>query len=113
MAYQTLVILPSAARTTSGNAATAVDDTGDTVSILVSVTAATGTTPTLDISIEWSPDGTIWAQTDTTPDAFAQITTTKNVVKTFPDRAKFYRVVYAIGGTTPSFTFQVQAYETN
>lgn len=112
MAYQTLTVVPSAARTTNGSAALAVDDIGDTVSLLVSVTAASGTTPTLDISVEWSPDGTIWAVADT-PDAFTQITTTKAVVKSFSDKAKFFRVVWAIGGTTPSFTFQVLAYETN
>jgi hypothetical protein len=113
VAYQTLVLVPSAARTTSGSAASTVDDTGDTVSIWVNVTAVSGTTPTLDISVQWSPDGTTWADVDTTPDAFAQITTTKAVVKTFPDRAKFYRVSWAVGGTAPSFTFTIQAYETN
>lgn len=112
MAYQTLTVASSAARTTSGSAAMAVDDIGDTISIFVSVTAVSGTTPTLDISIEWSPDGATWAQAET-PDTFAQIIATKNVVKSFTDKARYFRVVWTIAGTTPSFTFSVLAYETN
>lgn len=112
MAYQTLTLAPSAARTTTGSVAATVDDLGDTVSVFVAVTAVSGTTPTLDISIEWSPDGTTWAGADT-PDTFTQITAVKNVVKSFTDKAKFFRVVWTIAGTTPSFTFSVLAYETN
>ena len=112
MAYQTLTLIPSAARTTSGSAAATVDDLGDTVSVWVSVTAVSGTTPTLDISVEWSPDGTTWAASEPA-DSFTQITAAKNVVKSFTDKAKFYRVVWTIAGTTPSFTFSILAYETN
>jgi hypothetical protein len=111
MPYQTLTILPSAARTTSGSAAVGVDDLGnDYVSVQVSVTAVSGTTPTLDISLEWSMDGTIWSQA-ATPDTFAQITANTSVVKAFQTKGLSYRVVWTIGGTTPSFTFSVRSYE--
>lgn len=112
MAWQTLTILPSAARTTSGNASSGVDDLGNNVCVQVSVTASSGTTPTLDISVEWSMDGTIWSPA-ATPDTFTQITATTSVVKTFTTKAPLYRIVYAIGGTTPSFTFSVRSYETS
>lgn len=56
-------------------------------------------------------DGTIWSPA-ATPDTFAQITTTASVVKAFTTKAPYYRVVYTIGGTTPSFTFSVRSYET-
>lgn len=111
MAWNTLTILPSAARTTSGNQSVAVDDLGNNVAVQVSVTAASGTTPTLDISLEWSMEGSIWSPA-ATPDTFASITATTSVVKTFVTKGPFYRIVYTIGGTTPSFTFSVRSYET-
>lgn len=112
MAWQTLTVLPSAARTTSGNQAVNVDDLGNNVCVQVVVSAASGTTPTLDISVEWSMDGTNYSPA-ATPDTFTQITTTTSVVKTFTTKGPLYRIVYAIGGTTPSFTFSVRTYETS
>ncbi len=111
MAYNVVGVLASAARTTSGNATVSGADTGDTLSLQVDVTAASGTTPTLDISVQWSMDGTIWSPA-ATPDTFTQITAVTSVVKTFQVKAPNFRVVYAIGGTTPSFTFSVRSYET-
>jgi hypothetical protein len=111
MAWQTLTILPLAARTTSGNQSVAVDDLGNNVCVQVNVTAASGTTPTLDISLEWSMDGTIWTPA-ATPDNFTQFTGVAGFVKTFVTKGPFYRIVYTIGGTTPSFTFAVRSYET-
>jgi hypothetical protein len=78
----------------------------------VNVSAASGTTPTLDLTVEWSPDGgTTWYKADT-PDAFTQITAAKQVVKSFTLKGTSYRVVWTIGGTTPSFTFDVKEYIT-
>lgn len=111
MAYNVITVLPSAARTTSGNASILAADTGDTLALQVDVSAASGTTPTLDISIQWSMDGTIWSPA-ATPDTFTQITAVSSAVKTFAVKAPNYRVVYAIAGTTPSFTFSVRSYET-
>lgn len=103
-------VLASAARTaTSQTPAIFVTDAGDVMSLAVNVSAASGTTPTLDLSLQWSHDGTVWF-TPETPDTFAQITTTKQVIKTFVAKAPRYRIVYTIGGTTPSFTFDVTQY---
>ena len=76
------------------------------------VTAASGTTPNLALSIEWSANGTDWA-TPETPDTFTAITAAAKRVKSFARKAPFYRVVWAITGTTPSFTFSVDEYVTN
>lgn len=113
MAYQSVLVHPSAARTANGNGQAILDsDRGDTLSLLVAVTAASGTTPTLDLAVEWSHDGSTWAPAET-PDAFTQITATGSKVKTFTVKAPHYRVVWVIGGTTPSFTFSVRGMMTN
>lgn len=69
------------------------------------VSAASGTTPTLDVSIETSADGsTGW----TAIASFAQqTTTTAGVHKVFSGVDRFVRAVATIGGTTPSFTYAV------
>lgn len=102
------------AQTTSANSGTLVLG-GDTqfasaewLSLVVDVTAVSGTTPSLAVTLEWSLDGTTWATTDPTPDGFAAITTTGAKIKRFPVLANYYRVVWAITGTTPSFTFSVR-----
>jgi hypothetical protein len=69
------------------------------------VTAASGTTPTLDVKFQESNDGTAWIDIPTA--AFAQSTTAGIKRLEFASRAAFVRAVSTIGGTTPSFTFDV------
>lgn len=73
----------------------------------LNVTAVSGTTPTLDVVIEDSLDGTNWNVIGT----FAQDTAVGreviNVTTPFADQV---RVRWVIGGTTPSFTFSVLAH---
>lgn len=105
-------IVASAARTASSNSGGLRQDTGDALNVLVSTTAVTGTTPTLDVSVEWSNDGTNWA-VGSPADTFTQITATGKVVKRFSVKAEQHRIVWAIGGTdTPTFTFSVSEYVT-
>lgn len=112
MAYAVITALPSAARTSSGNGAGVIGgDTGDNLSLQLIVSASSGTTPTLDVAVQWSMDGTTWSPAET-PDAFTQMTGNGSKVKVFPVKAPNYRIAYTIGGTTPSFTFQVLGYET-
>lgn len=108
------VVLASEARTTSGNSGSLAvrEATDTTLHLLVSVTAVAGVTPTLDVSVEWSMDGgTTFAASDPV-DSFASITRAINVTETYTIKAPHYRVVFAIGGTTPSFTFSVAEYAT-
>lgn len=99
--------LPSAARTTSGSAdLAAFPQDFDELILYVDVTAASGTTPTLAITYQISPDNVNWFDhtTGTTLTAAG-----KQVIRLPNTTAGFGRVSYAIGGTTPSFTFSVVA----
>ena len=107
------VVVASAARTTSGNSAaisTLVPSTSvGVINLAVHVTAVSGTTPSMTLTVQWSDDGTTFGNADTTADTFAAITATTDVFKQFPARAPFFRLSWAITGTTPSFTFSVNS----
>lgn len=108
-----VVVVASAARTASGSSGV-VEPSGDgeTVCFQVGVTAVSGTGPSLALSVEWSNDGTNWAVPETA-DSFAAITAAVQRVKSFERKALFYRVVWAITGTTPSFTFSITEFVTS
>lgn len=99
------VAFPSAARTAT--ATSAIFDIGDVDNLqaYLKVTAASGTSPTLDVLVEDSPDGgTTWFTAIT----FTQATTTSSQVVAIAATRKIsktVRVTATIGGTTPSFTF--------
>lgn len=107
---QSVTVLSNNARTSSG--ASGAFETppakNGKLAVLVSLTASSGTTPTLDVSIEWSNNGSSFYPSDPA-DAFTQMTGTTPKFKTFDIKASYYRVVYAIAGTTPSFSFGVSA----
>jgi hypothetical protein len=112
------VVVSSAARTASGTSSSA--DVRDQLergigtsqlNVLVDVTAASGTGPTLDLEVEWSNDGTTWASAETA-DTFTQITAATTVSKRFTVKASHYRIKWTVGGTAPSFTFSVSVLET-
>lgn len=104
------VVHASAARTATGNG-TLFDVTpgASSLALYIDVTSASGTTPTLDLTVEWSPDGGTTWHTAQAPDAFTQITAAGKVVKVFAVKGPSARIVYTIGGTTPSFTFKASA----
>lgn len=75
----------------------------------LNVTAASGTTPALDVKLQRSYDATNW--TDVTSGAFAQATAVS--VKelngiAFIGGGEYLRYVATVGGTTPSFTFSLR-----
>jgi hypothetical protein len=98
----------SAARTTTANSE--AFDVGDSTNLVayLSVTAASGTTPTLDVKFQDSPDGgTTWF--DIAGLAFTQATGATSEVKVATRvYSKTVRCVATIAGTTPSFTFSVR-----
>lgn len=108
MTLQEIEIVASAARTADGDSGPKDTQPGtDVLALLVDVTVASGGDATLDLSVEWSPDGgTTWFEAEPA-DTLAQITEAKKVVKRFDPKAGTYRVVWTIAGTTPSFTFSV------
>lgn len=108
MSHVSREVVASAARTATGqSSAIGTTGHGDNVGLLVAVTAVSGATPTMTLSVEWSHDGTTWAQADA-PDTFSQITAASQKVKMFDRKAPYYRVVWTIAGTVPSFTFSIK-----
>ena len=95
--------------TANGPAVDILDYEGHAAAILQSA-AGTGTTPTLDVKLQGSSDGsTGWA--DIASAAFAQVTnaaSSRQIVKFNASAAKRYiRAVATVGGTTPSFACAV------
>jgi hypothetical protein len=98
-----VTLAASAARTASGNG-TAVDTReSSTLRLLLDVTAASGTGPTLTVTIEQSSDGSTWRDHS----SFAQATGVTSERKTFGGVDRWVRAKWTLGGTTPSFTFSV------
>lgn len=99
-------VVASAARTASGNSG-ALSGYGppQTLRAQLEVTAASGTSPTLNVLVEDTLDGTNWNTVGT----FAQRTAVGreviNITTPFADKV---RVSWTVGGTTPSFTFSVK-----
>lgn len=97
-----VILHPSAARTATANGAV-VEETGRrrTLALGVTVSARSGTDPTLDVVVQTSVDGSTWYSAG----AFTQFTNTGSQRKTFVlDR--YVRLQWTIGGTdTPTFTF--------
>lgn len=100
----------SAARTASGNGSAFQTVRTNSIEGYLTVTAASGTTPTLDVRLETSLDaGTSWQ----TVAAFAQATATTTKNKVFGPLGDSCRWAWTIAGTTPSFTFSVAAEANN
>ena len=101
-----LQFLTKSARTVTGTSD--VKQVGDytEMSMFVDSAACTGTTPTLDITLQDSPDGTVWHTLDT----YTQITTSVSLqVKRKTEFGRYARLSYVITGTTPSCEFGVEA----
>lgn len=99
---QDLTLKGSGAETASTNGS--AFELGDrrVARLLLSVTAASGTTPNLTVTVQCSADGVTWYTSGT----FTAATTTTTERKLFMlDR--FVRYSSAITGTTPSFTYSV------
>lgn len=101
-------VVASAARTTSGNSGTLTGwGSAKTLRAQLQVTAVSGTSPTLDVVIEDTLDGTNWNEIGT----FAQRTAAgREVIDVTSPFTSQLRVRWTVGGATPSFTFSVVIY---
>lgn len=109
MSSQTQIV-PSAARTVSGNSGfESCADGGNVLCIGVNVTAVSGTTPSMALTVTWSFDGVSFSAGETAA-SFAAITAAKQTTLRVTPQAPFYRLEWAITGTTPSFTFSANAW---
>lgn len=94
----------SAAQTATGNTV-ALDSLGfGSLTFLLNITAVSGTSPTMQLALDYSEDGTVWSQilktvrfTSSTNFRFQRISLS----------AKYYRYRWILAGTAPSFTFSV------
>lgn len=101
-------LVPSAARTASGDSGVLTGwGVPNSARVQLDVTAASGTSPTLDVVIEDTLDGTNWYVVGTFAQKSAGGRDVINLSTPFTDRL---RVRWTVGGTTPSFTFSVLAY---
>lgn len=109
MAYDTnLQLQASVTKTANFNSAGVDLKTGTPrrgLKARVLVTAVSGTTPTLDGKIQHSDDNS--AFTDLAVVLAGQITATGEYFIPFETSKRYVRFVATIGGTTPSFTYQV------
>lgn len=101
-------VLASAARTETGQSTQFDVGEGDTIALLVDVTAVSGTSPSLTVNVEWTDDGSTWFVSDPA-DAFTAITAADKKAKVFTVKGTAARLNYTISGTTPSLTFSVRA----
>jgi len=98
----------SAARTASVNSSVFEVQDADVLVLYLVVTANSGTSQTLDVKMQDSPDGgTTWF--DIAGAAVTQVTTSNGsqIVSATRKFARTVRCVVTIGGTTPSYTFAV------
>jgi len=102
-------VAASAARTATGNSGAFRAPGTTALAILADVTAVDGVSPSMTLSVEWSHDGTTFAVVDTA-DTFAALTATATKVKRFDIKGGWFRLVWTLTGTTPSFTFSATAY---
>lgn len=94
----------SGVETATGNGTAVELDDMNTLRLDLATTARSGTTPTLDVTIQTSADGsTNWSSIGT----FTQVTNTGTQHKVFTGLDRYVRASWTIGGTTPSFTFAI------
>lgn len=106
---KTITLKASGATTGSGQT-TAFDVSEFTEAVCtLNITAVSGTSPTLDVKGEISSDNsTFFAhknQGSASQTVFTQKTATGKDSLTFNQLGRYFRFDYAIGGTTPSFTW--------
>ena len=100
-------IMTSQVLTASGNESTGHSVIGDSLAVIINVTAISGTSPSATFSVQWSNDAVNWA--DASPaDAFTPITGIGLADQRFPCKGGFYRLSWQISGTTPSITTTIQ-----
>jgi hypothetical protein len=104
MPWTTPITPAPAATATSSGVGAAVDLGVCTTAVLdLIVSAVSGTSPTLTVSIETSKDSVVWRPLG----AFPAVAAAGVTGQRFPGADRYVRAVWAIGGTAPSFTFAV------
>ncbi len=90
-------------RTATGEGTTVEIGDKGTLRLLLSVTAADGTNPTLDITLQTSKDGSTWRTLGT----FTQATGTTTERKSCSGCDRCVRANATLGGSSPEFTYTI------
>lgn len=109
MAQGVYTVVPSQTKTATGTSPALVMGYAPNINLEVNVSAVSGTSPSMTLSLQWSNDGVNFGNVDGTPDAFAAITAAGTVVKQVSAKGLYMQVVWTISGTNPSFTFSIIA----
>lgn len=102
--HDTATLVESAAYTASFNSGAVLSANVDEIIAYLNISAASGTSPTLDITIQDTPDGTNWY--DVT--SFAQATGTGKQRIVLSNIGSQVRAKVTMAGTSPNFTFSVE-----
>ena len=97
-----LVAVAAIAVTTNGAAFDLRPYDGD-IRLMLNSAAGTGTTPTLDVKIQHSDDGTTWVDSGVTFTRVTTVAATEVLAQTAERFKRYIRAVDTVGGTTPSF----------
>lgn len=104
--FETLTLASSAARTTTANGTGVDGECARTALCTLTVTAASGTSPTLDVTVQGDDGSGNWFTLGT----FAQATGAVTRRISVPLGCRNVRAGWTIGGSsTPTFTFSVTA----
>ena len=105
-------VVPSASGTsTATSSAIDLKDYDGDVTLILTSAAGTGSSPTLDVKVQDS-DASSGTYGDLTGASFTQVTgsVSMQVITFCKDEAKRYiKLVQTIGGSTPSFTYSINA----
>lgn len=82
-----------------------VDDDAQSLDALLTLSALSGTTPTLDVTIQASKDNSSWIDIGT----FTQLAATGSQRKAVGDVRSFIRFKFVLAGTTPTATATIRA----
>lgn len=110
--YDELLLTNQSAVTATGNSGTVITSRlskgviGNNLVLYVDTTAVSGTTPTMNLTVSGIVNGKAYTLTPTP--TFVQITATGQARYVFTDAPRDIRINWAIGGTTPSFTFNIR-----
>ncbi|MCY0930790.1 hypothetical protein OTB20_32295 [Streptomyces sp. H27-H1] len=97
-----VALAPAARTATASSGPVAAAGAASIALLAVHVSAASGTTPTLDAVLEQSVDGSSWSTV--TGSGITQLTAVGNRLSAGAVTANYVRATLTIGGTTPSFT---------
>lgn len=102
-------LIPAGTVATASGAGTGIEvDNKDEFRGQVVVSAVSGTTPSLTVTVQTSYDNGVTDSWRNVGSAFGAVTTaTSSAHQTFNGLDRWVRASYVISGTTPSFTFGV------